>query len=241
MRDYTRKAIKSPDRVRSMFNAVAERYDLVNRLLTLGMDQRWRKLAARSTGAGKESIVLDACTGTGDLALAIYSVTGAKVIGVDFSRDMLDKAVEKANLVGADGDVTFVVASVDNLPFNENLFDAITVGFGLRNTVDYQVVLAEFNRVVRPGGRLVCLEFSEPELSILRRPYRKFLSSIVPLIGRLVSNNYPAYKYLSDSIQVFPPQKELGWIMEKAGWTDVNYRNILGGVAAIHTAIKKDG
>lgn len=237
-RDYTGKAIKSPDRVRNMFDAVAERYDLVNRLLTFGMDQKWRKLAARSTGAVKESVVLDACTGTGDLAFAIYSMTGAKVVGVDFSKDMLDRAVEKAGRAGVGSDVTFVVASVDNLPFDENKFDAITVAFGLRNTPDYQAVLAEFHRVARPGGRLVCLEFSEPEIFILRAPYRKFLSNIVPLIGRLVSNNYRAYKYLSDSIQVFPPQRELARMMEKAGWTTVSYKNLLGGVVAVHTAVK---
>jgi len=238
IRDYTSKAIKSPDRVRNMFDAVAERYDLVNRLLTLGMDQRWRKLAAKSTAAAEGSVVLDACTGTGDLAFAIYSITGADVVGVDFSKDMLDKAVEKAGQVGISNEVTFVAASVDNLPFDENKFDAVTVGFGLRNTPDYRAVLAEFNRVVRPGGRLVCLEFSEPELFMLRWPHRKFLSHIVPLIGRLVSNNYHAYKYLSDSIQVFPPQKELARMMEKAGWSEVRYRNLLGGVVAIHTAVK---
>jgi len=235
---YTKKAIKSPDGVRTMFDVVARRYDMLNRLLTAGMDQRWRRLAARNTGANKDSVVLDACTGTGDLALAINSITGSKVVGVDFSKDMLEVARDKFAKAGVNGNITLAEASVDNLPFEENRFDAITIGWGLRNTPDYRAVLREFHRVTRPGGRLVCLESNQPEPAIFRIPYRWLLRSFVPLLGRVFSKNYGAYKYLSDSIQVFPPQKELVKMMEEAGWGSVWYKNLFFGAVAIHVATK---
>lgn len=235
---YTKKAIKSPDFVRDMFDIVSKRYDLVNRMLSFGMDKRWRRLAAENTLAKADSLVLDACTGTGDLAFAIHSVTGAKVVGVDFSRDMLEKAKEKAVTSGLNGSVEFIAGSVDKLPFEDDRFDAVTVGWGLRNTPDYQAVLAEFCRVTKPGGRLVCLESNQPENVVLKGPYRLYLSTVVPLIGRLFSNNYAAYKYLSDSIQVFPPQKELVHLMRDAGWAEATYRNFVFGAVAMHVATK---
>lgn len=235
---FASKAIKPPEMIRNMFDAVAERYDLVNRMLTLGLDRGWRELAANSTKADAASVVLDACTGTGDLAFAIHDATRSKVIGVDFSKDMLDKAKVKATKGGVAEDVTFALASVDDLPYGDNEFDAVTVGFGLRNTPDYRAVLQEFYRVTKPGGRLVCLEFSQPENVLLQIAYKQHLSVIVPCVGRIVSNNYRAYKYLVDSIQVFPPQKELAEIMGNVGWTNVTYKNLLFGVVAIHIAVK---
>lgn len=238
--NYVKKAIKTPDRIRSMFDIVSGRYDLMNRLMTMGMDRRWRKIAAKSTGADNSAIVLDACTGTGDLALAVNSVTKAKVVGVDFSKDMLDIAREKAAKVGTDEDISFVAASVDSLPFGDNKFNAVTIGFGLRNTPDYHAVLREFLRVTKPGGKLVCLESSRPECKILRAPSRWFISSFVPFVGRIVSGNYQAYRYLSDSMEVFPPQKELAQMMKEAGWAEVEYRNFFAGAVALHVATKEN-
>jgi len=237
-KNNAKKAIKPPDKVRSMFDVVAERYDLVNRLLTFGLDQRWRRITARATGAGKNSLVLDACTGTGDLAFAVNSVTGSKVIGVDFSEDMLFIAREKAAKFGLNSHVSFVMASVDNLPFEDNKFDAVTIGFGLRNTPDYKAVLQEFCRVTRSGGRLVCLESSMPDCLFLKIPHRIYLTLVVPTIGRIASNNYQAYKYLSDSTQIFPSKKELACMMKEAGWADATYKILLGGAIAIHIATK---
>lgn len=237
---YAKKAIKAPDRIRSMFNVVSGRYDLMNRLMTVGMDQRWRKIAAKSTDADSSSVVLDACTGTGDFALAVNSVTGAKVIGVDFSKDMLDLAREKAanTNTSANEDISFVEASVVNLPFSDNEFSAVTIGFGLRNTPDYRAVLREFLRVTKPGGKLVCLETSQPEYRILRSPARWFTSSLFPFIARIISNDYHAYRYLSDSMEVFPPQEELAQMMKEAGWAEVKYRNFFAGMVALHVATK---
>ncbi len=237
-KNYVKKAIKTPDRIRAMFDVVSGNYDLINRLMTMGMDRRWRKIAAKSTGTGKTSVVLDACTGTGDLALAVNSVTGAKVIGVDFSKDMLEIAREKIVKADIDRCISFVEASVDNLPFDDNEFNAVTIGFGLRNTPDYRVVLREFLRVTKPGGKLVCLESSQPECKILRAPSRWFISSFVPFVGRIVSSNYQAYRYLSDSMEVFPPQKELAQMMKEAGWAEVEYRNFFAGTVALHVATK---
>lgn len=239
---YAKKAIKPPDRVQSMFDVVAKRYDLLNRLMTMGRDQRWRKIAAKSTAADSNSLVLDACTGTGDLALAVNALTGSKVIGVDFSRDMLDLATEKIKKTAAGNDITnditFEWASVDELPYGDSTFNAITIGFGLRNTPDYRAVLREFHRVTKPGGRLVILESSHPEAKLVNAPYAWFITSVVPLLGKLFSSDGPAYTYLAESMQVFPPQKELASMMREAGWTDVTYRNFFLGAVALHVGVK---
>ncbi|MDP2212167.1 MAG: bifunctional demethylmenaquinone methyltransferase/2-methoxy-6-polyprenyl-1,4-benzoquinol methylase UbiE [Candidatus Aquicultor sp.] len=237
-KNYTGKAIRSPERVRTMFDAVSGRYDLLNRILTLGRDRRWRKLAAASAEVSAGSVVLDACCGTADLALAINAETGARVVGVDFSPDMLKIAKEKIVRAGKGDAISFIEASVDDIPFDDDSFDAVTVGWGLRNTPDYQAVLEEFYRVVRPGGRMVCLESTEPETALLRIPYKFILSNIVPLAGRMFAKDHSAYRYLSDSIQAFPPQKELVAMMGKAGWVNVSYRNLLGGAVAIHVGRK---
>jgi len=221
-----------------MFDAVSGRYDLLNRILTLGRDRRWRRLAAASTEVSAGSVVLDACCGTADLALAINAGTGARVVGIDFSSDMLKIAKEKTIRAGKGDTISFIEASVDDIPFDDDSFDAVTVGWGLRNTPDYKAVLEEFYRVVRPGGRMVCLESTEPETALLRIPYKFILSNIVPPVGRMLSKDYGAYRYLSDSIQAFPPQKDLVAMMEKAGWVDVSYRNLFGGAVAIHVGRK---
>jgi len=235
---YAKKAIKPPERVQSMFDVVAKRYDLLNRLMTMGRDQRWRRIAAKSTAADTNSLVLDACTGTGDLALAVNAITGSKVVGVDFSRDMLDLAGEKIKKTDACNDITFEWASVDDLPFEDGIFNAITIGFGLRNTPDYRAVLREFYRVTKPGGRLVILESSHPEVKLVNAPYTWFITSVVPFLGKIFSSDYQAYKYLAESMQVFPPQKELASMMREVGWTDVTYRNFFLGAVALHVGVK---
>jgi demethylmenaquinone methyltransferase/2-methoxy-6-polyprenyl-1,4-benzoquinol methylase len=212
---FTKKALKSPDLVENMFDAVADKYDLANRLLSLGRDQRWRNTAAKLTRATKDSLVLDACTGTADLAIAVHKVTGSKVVGVDFSKDMLRIGTEKVEKSGLSDKITSKHASVMQLPYDDGTFDAVTVGFGLRNTPDYQAAIKEFYRVVRPGGYFVCLESSQPE-----------------------SGDYKAYKYLSDSTQVFPPKKELAGMMRESGWKNVSIKSLLFGGIAIHSAQK---
>jgi demethylmenaquinone methyltransferase/2-methoxy-6-polyprenyl-1,4-benzoquinol methylase len=235
---FTKKALKSPEVVESMFDAVADRYDLANRLLSLGRDQKWRTMAAKATGAGRDSIVMDACTGTADLALAVHVTTGSKVVGVDFSKDMLRIGKEKIEKAGLAEAISFKQASVMELPYEDNAFDAVTIGFGLRNTPDYQGAIKEFYRVVKPGGRFVCLESSQPESSLLKIPYTIYLTTMVPLIGRVASTDYKAYKYLSDSTQAFPPKKELADMMTKAGWKDVKIKSLLFGSVAIHSGVK---
>ena len=237
--ECAKASIKPPDAVKRMFNRVAKKYDLINRLLTLGLDQRWRRLAAKLAEVDENSKVLDACTGTGDLAFAVEQVAGAKVVGVDFSPEMLEIARKKAQVLGTNGQVDFAVASVDQLPYGDGEFDAITVGFGLRNTGDYLGVLREFHRIAKPGGRLVCLEFSMPTFVPFKAVYRAYLSTVVPLVGRLFADNYSSYKYLSDSIQRFPEQDRLADMMRSVGWSDVRYKNLLGGIVAIHVGVKK--
>ncbi|MHB0976797.1 MAG: TIGR04190 family B12-binding domain/radical SAM domain protein, partial [Candidatus Aquicultorales bacterium] len=236
--EYAKASMKSPDAVKRMFNRVAKRYDLLNRLLTLGLDQRWRKLAAKLTKVEAEAKVLDACTGTGDLAFMIDKMTKAKIVGVDFSQEMLDIAKKKAADLGVNGNITFEVSSVEKLAYADNEFDAITIGFGLRNTSDYLGVLREFNRIAKPGGRLVCLEFSMPTFAPFRFLYRWYLSTAIPFIGKVFADDYGSYRYLSESIKQFPVQNRLADMMRSVGWTDVRYKNLLGGIVAIHYGVK---
>jgi B12-binding domain/radical SAM domain protein len=238
-KSYMKSPFRSPEIVKGMFGKLAERYDLANHLLTLCLDKKWRRIAAESTQADKNSVVLDACTGTGDLAFEVHRLKGARVVAVDFSSEMLFEARRKAARLGVNGAVAFRAASVDNLPFDYNAFDAITIGFGLRNTKDYLAVLKEFYRVAKKGGRLVCLEFSHPKLNLIRKPYEKYLAIVVPFIGKLVAKDQSAYRYLANSIKAFPSQEELAQLIEAAGWTEVQYKNLLGGIVAIHTAVKK--
>lgn len=236
---HAKAAIQPPEVVEKMFDQVAKRYDLLNRLLTAGLDQHWRRLAVKMTAADENSRVLDACAGTGDLAFMIQSLTQAQVVGVDFSREMLEIAKGKAAKLGVGESVSFEVASVDDLPFPDDQFDAITIGFGLRNTSDYAGVLKEFRRVVKPGGRVVVLEFSMPTFAPFRSFYRGYLSTVVPAIGRLFADDFGSYKYLADSIKQFPVQKALAEMMRSVGWTDVRYKNLLGGIVAIHVGVKE--
>ncbi|MCL5291868.1 MAG: TIGR04190 family B12-binding domain/radical SAM domain protein [Actinobacteria bacterium] len=236
--EYAKASIKSPEAVKRMFNRVAEKYDLLNRLLTLGLDQRWRRLSAKLAEVARGSKVLDACTGTGDLAFAIERLTGARVVGVDFSPQMLEIARRKASEFGTNGNLVFEAASVDNLPYSEGEFDAVTVGFGLRNTSDYRGVLKEFHRVTKAGGRIVCLEFSMPAFTPFRILYRSYLSTVVPFIGRIFADDYGSYKYLAESIKQFPVQDRLADMMRSVGWSEVYYKNLIGGIVAVHVGIK---
>lgn len=224
--------------VRSMFEGIASRYDLVNRLLSFGLDRGWRSRAVEHAEVGSGSVVLDACTGTGNLALLLQLKTGARVVGVDFSQRMLSEARRKADAMGMDGELKFQRASVDDLPFADGSFDAVTIGFGLRNIKDRERVLQEFLRVTRPHGRLVCLEFSRPVSRLLGAAYSVYLSTVIPVVGRLLTGDGAAYRYLSSSIRDFPGQRELCAAIESAGWSKVRAENLLGGVVAIHTAVR---
>ena len=226
-------------RVHAMFAGIACRYDLLNHLLSGNIDKRWRRKVVASLAAvldHPESIVLDVACGTGDLSLALTKGGRARVIGTDFCRPMLEIAAKKTD--SAEKILPFAEADALKLPFADQVFDATTIAFGLRNLSSTKVGLSELYRVLKPGGRVVVLEFSDPVIPGFRQLFRLYFSWILPRIGGLLSGSRGAYEYLPASVSRFPGQKELASMMNAAGFCSVEYRNLTGGIAAIHSAIR---
>jgi demethylmenaquinone methyltransferase/2-methoxy-6-polyprenyl-1,4-benzoquinol methylase len=225
-----------PEGVREMFDRISPSYDRMNLLMSGGMDGRWRRLAVRSARVRPGDAALDVCCGTGDLALELRRAVGpsGRVVGLDFSPQMLELARRKSAAV------EWVQGDALALPFGDGEFAAATVGFGVRNLADYARGFAEMARVVRPGGRVVCLEMSTPGAAI--RPFsRVWTDRGVPVLGRLVARDPGAYRYLPESVRRFPPADELAAIMRDAGLTDVRFRRLMLGVVALHVGTVPDG
>jgi demethylmenaquinone methyltransferase/2-methoxy-6-polyprenyl-1,4-benzoquinol methylase len=213
--------------VRSMFDAIARVYDPMNRILTAGLDGRWRRRTAEAVVRAGER-VLDACCGTGDLALADQRA-GGTVTGLDFSERMLERARRKS------ASVEWVQGDALALPFPDASFDAATVGFGLRNVVDLERGLAELRRVLRPGGRLGVLDITTPR-GVLRPFYSVWFDRVVPLLGKALPGG-SAYTYLPASVRRFPGAPELAGLIRAAGFDQVEYRLFAGGIVALHTGV----
>jgi demethylmenaquinone methyltransferase/2-methoxy-6-polyprenyl-1,4-benzoquinol methylase len=209
-----------------MFDRIAPVYDAMNRVMTVGLDQRWRRLAAAEAVRPGDR-VLDACCGTGDLALA-DAEAGGRVTGLDFSERMLERARRKApELDWVQGDVT-------SMPFEDGAFDAATVGFGIRNVPDLEHGLQELRRVLRPGGRLAVLEITRPQ-GLLKPFFRFWFDGVVPLLGKVLPGG-AAYTYLPASVRRFPGPVDLADAIERAGFGNVRYRLMAGGIVALHVA-----
>jgi demethylmenaquinone methyltransferase/2-methoxy-6-polyprenyl-1,4-benzoquinol methylase len=218
----------APDAVRGMFDRIAPVYDLMNRVMTAGLDQRWRRLAV-SLVVWPGDRVLDACCGTGDLAVAAER-RGGRVVGLDFSEQMLERARKKS------GTIEWVRGDALALPFEEGEFDAATVGFGVRNLEDLEAGLRELNRVLRSGGKVAVLEITRPS-GVLRPFFRLWFDVLVPLAGRVLPGG-KAYTYLPASVRRFPGAGDLSTLMGRAGFEDVAYRLLGGGSVALHTGMK---
>jgi demethylmenaquinone methyltransferase/2-methoxy-6-polyprenyl-1,4-benzoquinol methylase len=211
-----------------MFDRIAPVYDAMNRAMTLGLDRRWRRLTAQAV-VGPGDRVLDACCGTGDLALAGRDA-GGDVVGVDFSERMLERARRKAP------DLEWRHADAMALPFEDAAFDVVTVAFGVRNLPDLETGLRELARVTRPGGRLGCLEITRPH-GLLRPFFRLWFDGLVPLAGKVLPGG-SAYTYLPASVRRFPGPQDLAAAVGAAGWADVEWRLLGGGIVALHVARK---
>ena len=214
----------SPDAVRSMFDRISPVYDAMNRTMTVGLDQRWRRAAVAAVVQPGDR-VLDACCGTGDLAVAAQEV-GGTVTGLDFSERMLERARRKS------GQVEWVQGDALALPFSDGSFDAATVGFGVRNLDELEGGLVELRRVLRPGGRLAILEITKPS-GLLAPFYRLWFDGFVPLLGKLLPGG-SAYTYLPASVRRFPGPDELAALLRGAGFEDVRWRTFAGGIVALH-------
>jgi len=221
-----------------MFTGIAPRYDLLNHLLSAGIDRRWRKLVARrlEIAVGRGARVLDVACGTGDLSLALAESCGAVVVGLDFCRPMLDIARRKSVSTGRA--IPFVEGDALSLPFSDGEFDAATIAFGLRNLANVEGGLKELWRVTRPGGSVFVLEFSQPVVPGFRGLFNFYFTRVLPRVGGLVSGSRGAYEYLPDSVTRFPDQERLAGMMRSVRFERVEYKNLTGGIAALHTGTR---
>ncbi|MEU7025234.1 demethylmenaquinone methyltransferase [Streptomyces sp. NPDC046275] len=222
---------KQPHEVASMFDDVAANYDLTNDVLSLGQDRRWRKEVARAVDARPAQKILDLAAGTATSSQP-FARAGAYVVPCDFSLGML--RVGKKNHPW----MPFTAGDGTRLPFKDDVFDAVTISFGLRNIQDTDQALRELYRVTKPGGRVVICEFSHATWGPFRTVYEEYLMRALPPIARAVSSNPDAYVYLAESIQSWPEQPELAAMMQKAGWSKVAWRNLSGGIVALHRGFK---
>ena len=222
---------KNPDEVAAMFDGVAKRYDLVNDLLSLGQTKAWRRATTKIIGPKPGMKILDLAAGTGSSSEPL-AAAGADVIPADFSEGML-AAGRKAR-----PHLAFTKADALNLPFKEGEFDLVTISFGLRNTADVDLALAQLLRVTKSGGQLVVCEFSSPTWAPFRTIYTNYLMRALPWVARKTSSNPDAYIYLAESIRAWPDQKALAAKIAAAGWSGVSWTNLTGGVVAVHKATK---
>lgn len=220
--------------IKRMFEGVAPRYDLLNRVLSLGIDRSWRERVVALLELEPELSVLDLCCGTGDLALAI--APHARCTGCDFTWNMLTRARAKSR--ETERPLALAAADALELPFGADRFDRATVAFGVRNLEDVPRGLREMRRVLRPGGRLAILEFSQPHRLWLKLPYRLYLDGLLPLVGGLLSRRGEAYRYLAESIQGFPRPEVLVTMLLEAGFRSARFERLSGGIVAIHLAEK---
>ena len=234
--ERTANEIAHAKAVRAMFSGIAGKYDLLNHVLSVNIDKRWRKVVREKLAGileNENAVVLDVACGTGDLSLELQKHAKARVIGTDFCRPMLAIANQKAAKL--DLPVPYVEADAMQLSFADESFDAVTIAFGLRNLSNFEDGLRELRRILKPGGKLAVLEFSAPLFPGFKALFNLYFTQILPRIGGMVSGSRGAYEYLPDSVSKFPDQKDLVKMMESAGFSNVDYKNLTGGIAAIHT------
>lgn len=228
------------EKIQQMFGAIAPRYDFLNRLLSFGVDRRWRKKAVRLLKYREGSRILDVATGTGDVALEIARSTpsSVKITGADFCREMVELGEQKVAESPYAGRIDFKVAPCEDLPFAADTFDSITIAFGIRNVVDRKLGLAEMWRVLKPGGRMIILEFSTPRSLLFRQIYYFYFRRLLPVVGGLFSR-YNAYKYLPDSVLEFPSHEEFSRLISEAGFRNIHLKELTFGIATIYIGEKE--
>jgi len=231
---------KTPSRIAGMFDAIAPRYDLLNRVLSAGLDQTWRQRAVSELGLGARPRIVDLCTGTADLALAAVRVhPDASVLALDFSGAMLRVAREKVSAGDHAARIRLVRADATRIPLAESVYDAATIGFGIRNVAEPNLALAELQRVLKPGGRLAILEFGQPRIPGIRTLYAWYFRYLLPAIGKLVSHHQSAYSYLPASVGTFPPPAEFARTIESHGFVNVRAVPLTFGIVYLYIGFKE--
>lgn len=224
--------------VARMFDSISGKYDFLNHFLSLGIDIRWRKKAIRQLAKSKPKLILDVATGTGDFAVETLKLNPDKVIGVDISEGMLEVGRKKMKERGIDHKIDLRLGDSENLPFEENKFDAVIVAFGVRNFENLEKGLAEMQRVLKPGGQLVVLEFSKPRVFPFKQLYNFYFKFVLPKIGRLVSRDSAAYTYLPESVQAFPDGADFTNILNRIGFNNTTCQSLTFGISSLYTGTK---
>jgi demethylmenaquinone methyltransferase / 2-methoxy-6-polyprenyl-1,4-benzoquinol methylase len=227
-------------RVAEVFHSVADKYDVMNDLMSFGIHRIWKKVTIEYSSVRKGQKVLDLAGGTGDLTAKFSQLVGddGLVVLADINESMLKVGRDKLRDKGLFKNIEYVQANAEELPFVDNYFDCITISFGLRNVTDKEKALRSMWRILKPGGRLLILEFSKPQYQILNKAYDLYSFTMLPLMGKIVANDSESYRYLAESIRMHPDQNTLKKMMEDAGFVDVKYHNMTGGIVALHTGFK---
>jgi demethylmenaquinone methyltransferase/2-methoxy-6-polyprenyl-1,4-benzoquinol methylase len=226
--------------VADVFHSVAAKYDVMNDLMSFGVHRLWKRFTIDMSGVRPGNKVLDLAGGTGDLTKKFSKIVGPSgtVVLADINSSMLEVGRERLTNQGYVGNIEYVQANAQSLPFEDNTFDIITIAFGLRNVTDKDEALRSMFRVLKPGGRLLVLEFSQTKNPLLKKAYDLYSFTALPLMGKLVTNDSESYKYLAESIRMHPNQETLKGMMEEAGFNRVSYHNMTGGMVALHRGIK---
>lgn len=239
VKPYNKEESSKKEEVAEMFNNISKKYDFLNHFLSLGIDKLWRKKAVKELKEIQPQRILDIATGTGDFALALLKLNPKEVVGVDISQGMLDVGIEKMKKKGVDHIVKMKIGDSENLPFDDASFDALTVGFGVRNYENLEQGLTDMLRVLRPGGKAIILEFSKPKAFPMKQMFGFYSKKIIPFIGKNISKDERAYAYLPESVEAFPEGKNFTAILEKVGYTKVDAKPVSGGIATIYSGVKK--
>jgi demethylmenaquinone methyltransferase/2-methoxy-6-polyprenyl-1,4-benzoquinol methylase len=227
-------------KVADVFHSVADKYDIMNDLMSAGVHRLWKRYTIETSGAKKGDTILDLAGGTGDLAAKFARIVGPNglVTLSDINGSMLENGRQRLTNMGIAGNIEYVQANAECLPFADNKYDLITIAFGLRNVTDKDAALKSMYRVLKPGGKLMILEFSKPVVPGLSTIYDQYSFKLLPLIGKVVANDEDSYRYLAESIRMHPDQETLKGMMNEAGFERTSYHNMTGGVVALHTGYK---